>query len=111
MSLQDLVRQIRPANMHVVHGFRRDCDGWNYSVSAAECVEGTLADPNHFRETGSGMDAPDEIPCGSVKAWFDTYTPGRLSRLIGWHLREVRTVANLTVYELHYKGGVMAWTN
>lgn len=62
---------IRPANMRVTHGirnFRRLIV--DLSVSAVECVEETLADPLMVRESGSGMDAPEDIPTGSVKAFF-----------------------------------------
>jgi hypothetical protein len=69
----------RPANMRTVHGIR--CDVFNddgvhregpaYSVSVAQCVEETLVDGQFVRISGGGMDAPNDIPLGSVKAMFD----------------------------------------
>jgi hypothetical protein len=62
----------RPANMRTVHGvridgeFRRD----THSVSCVQCVEDRLLDAQFVRESGGGMDAPEDLPLGSVKAMF-----------------------------------------
>lgn len=80
--MRDLIAKIRPSNMRITTGLRVVI-----SVSAAECVEETLSDPNLVRESGSGMDAPEWIPAGSVKAWFE---PPRMRNLIGFCQREVK---------------------
>lgn len=60
---------IRPANMHLTHGLRGSIV--DMSVSAASCIEDTLADSQMVRESGAGMDAPEDLPVGSVKAFFN----------------------------------------
>jgi len=60
---------IRPANMRTSHGLRPVLIV-SMSVSSAMCIEDELADPLMVRESGAGMDAPEEIPVGSVKAFF-----------------------------------------
>jgi len=63
----------RPANMRTVHGIR-DADEFRrsgtHSVSCVRCVEDRLVDAQFVRESGGGMDAPDDLPIGSVKAMF-----------------------------------------
>ena len=63
---------MRPANMRITHGLR-----FNLSVSNVECVEDKLINPWMVRETGAGMDAPAELPTGSVKAFFTELSGGR----------------------------------
>lgn len=70
---------IRPANMRTSHGMHDPKYRHGYSVSAAWCVEETHADDHNVRVSGGGMDAPEEIPVGSVKACF---WDGRLTGLI-----------------------------
>jgi hypothetical protein len=41
------------------------------SVSAVKCVEDIHLDLLMVAASGSGMDAPEEIPTGSVKAFFE----------------------------------------
>jgi hypothetical protein len=66
-----LAGTIRPANMRTTHGIRGEQDSrWRYSVSAVRCVEDALADDQFVRVSGGGMDAPEEMPVGSVKAFF-----------------------------------------
>ncbi|RQM44551.1 hypothetical protein EHZ19_28290 [Paraburkholderia bannensis] len=63
----------RPANMRTVHGVRGNDEFPRvgaYSVSCVHCVEEYLFDGQFVRESGGGMDAPEEIPIGSVKAMF-----------------------------------------
>jgi hypothetical protein len=69
----------RPANMRTVHGIRSDVTNYDgsyredraHSVSVALCVEETLLDGQFVRISGGGMDAPEDLPLGSVKAMFD----------------------------------------
>lgn len=65
-----LFDSIRPANMRVTHGLHAARSVIDLSVASAACVEGRLSDPFMVRESGAGMDAPEEIPTGSVKAFF-----------------------------------------
>lgn len=63
--------EIRPANMRITHGLQ--FPGANriaMSVSAVECIEDSLADPQQARESGAGMDAPEQLPTASLKAFF-----------------------------------------
>jgi hypothetical protein len=67
--------------MRTTHGIR-DAQGsrWHYSVSAVRCVEEALADDQFVRVSGGGMDAPEDLPIGSVKAffnWRDSVTSGQ----------------------------------
>lgn len=73
---------IRPANMRITTGLHG-----TLTVSAAFCVEELLADPDMVRETGAGMDAPDWMPAGSIKAFF---APPEMKKLIGFCQREVK---------------------
>ena len=41
-----------------------------HSVASVECVEELLIDSWYARESGAGMDAPCDLPVGSVKAFF-----------------------------------------
>jgi hypothetical protein len=68
---------IRPANMRTTHGVRHPCPKVlrGYSVSAVQCVEDILLDHFATAISGSGMDAPVNLPVGSVKAFFNI-TPG-----------------------------------
>jgi hypothetical protein len=71
--------RFRPANMRTVHGIRCDVfnddgehrEGHSYSVSCVQCVEETLVDGQFVRISGGGLDAPNDIPLGSVKTTFD----------------------------------------
>jgi hypothetical protein len=84
----------RPANMRTVHGvridgeFRRD----THSVSCVQCVEDHLLDAQFVRESGGGMDAPEELPLGSVKAvfWDESNGASTYSRLTGLCQRTYR---------------------
>lgn len=83
--LSTALSRLRPANMRTVHGLRhthpRGCLG--LSVSSAECVEELLADPWMCRETGAGMDAPQDMPTGSIKAFFGDNGYGQQTRFFG----------------------------
>jgi hypothetical protein len=61
--------EIRSANMRTAHGLRCN-DGSQMSVSASRCIEEYHADHHFVRESGSGMDAPESLPTGSLKAFF-----------------------------------------
>lgn len=69
MELAKMQAEIRPTNMRMCHGLRGGCWG-EISTSATECMD-ACADPWMARESGSGMDAPDRSPAGSVKAFVD----------------------------------------
>ena len=75
-----LHRSIRPANPRTVHGLRSSRLG-AISVSAGAAFEDTHADPFGYRLTGMGMDAPEDIPLGSLKAGFAHPFPGSPSKL------------------------------
>ena len=72
------VNSIRPANMRTVHGIMNPNEPsgmftrkrGEHSVSAVMVTEEVLADPLQCSATGSGMDAPEDLPTGSVKAFF-----------------------------------------
>lgn len=69
------MQKIRPANMRTTHGIRHQEAGNSfarrgYSVSAVQCVEDQHLDHLDTASSGSGMDAPVELPIGSVKAFF-----------------------------------------
>jgi hypothetical protein len=69
----------RPANMRTVHGIRNDDEyrrTGDHSVSCVECVENYLFDGHFVRESGGGLDAPEDLPRGSVKAMFVDETNG-----------------------------------
>lgn len=81
----DAVRKsIRPANMRRVIGLcchRKanifsDVRWASFNTSAALCMFGLLSDPTDAALSGGGMDAPDDLPTGSVKAFFDTLPSG-----------------------------------
>ncbi|PTE02674.1 hypothetical protein [Pandoraea apista] len=75
----------RPANMRTVHGIRHENRHiQSYSVSCVECVEDRLLDESFVRISGAGMDAPDDLPIGSVKACFSDigYPTYRLTGII-----------------------------
>jgi hypothetical protein len=72
---------IRPANMRTVRGI-----AGGYSVSAVRCVEDIHLDHYGTAASGSGMDAPDDLPAGSIKAWFN---PPEMARYIGHCQRTV----------------------
>jgi hypothetical protein len=64
----------RPANMRTVHGIRDDDEfrrSGDHSVSCVRCAEDRLIDGQFVRESGGGMDAPEDLPLGSVKALLD----------------------------------------
>jgi len=70
--------EIRPANMRRTHGLQfPSFPGGTMTVSAVACVEDALADPIQARESGAGMDAPEELPTGSVKAFFNGHDNAR----------------------------------
>ena len=69
MSITELNSKIRPANMRVSHGINSDMGP--YSVAASRFTEEYLLDHFGTAASGSGMDAPEELPVGSVKAFFD----------------------------------------
>lgn len=62
--------EIRPANMRRTRGLQTKDGRFCLSVSSVACVEESLVDPWGIREGGAGMDAPEDIPTGSVKAFF-----------------------------------------
>lgn len=72
-------KTIRPANMRTVHGVMSPNEWFDayqarravHSVSAVMATEEVLVDPRQCAASGSGMDAPEEIPTGSVKAFFN----------------------------------------
>lgn len=68
--MRDTIVKIRPANMRTSHGLRGNNISGQMSVSSVACVEDVLADPYQARESGAGMDAPSNMPAGSVKAFF-----------------------------------------
>ncbi|MBR8376502.1 hypothetical protein KDW20_12010 [Burkholderia cenocepacia] len=73
--------EIRPANMRTSHGLHGPKYRYGYSVSSVQCVEETLADNHDVRVSGGGMDAPEDIPTGSVKACFwDRQLTGLIQR-------------------------------
>lgn len=81
----NLVAAIRPSNMRTVHRLRLSGQGiGEHSTSAAQCAEDSLADPWGARASGGGMDAPDELPAGSVKAFVGMHS----SRAIGFCQRD-----------------------
>lgn len=71
MSIADLVAGIRPANMRLTRGLRVANGKTTYSTPTAMCVEGRYFDAWGCASTGAGMDAPEDIPTGSVKAFFE----------------------------------------
>ena len=73
---------IRPSNTRTVHGLRGAFLGQS-SSSAAEFAD-CLADVSNAAITGGGMDAPDLMPAGSVKAFRH-----ESGRCIGWCQRDV----------------------
>lgn len=56
--------------MRTAHGLCDPKYRHGYSVSCVRCLEETHADDHNVRTSGGGMDAPEEIPTGSVKACF-----------------------------------------
>lgn len=83
ITISKFTESIRPANMRTVHHVRyceeRPYLRAGYSVSAVQCVETTHIDPFNTAASGSGMDAPEHLPVGSIKAFFDG------DDLSGWH--------------------------
>ena len=73
---------IRPSNTRTVHGLRGAVT-WQNSSSAAEFAD-HLVDICDAVITGGGMDAPDLMPAGSVKAFRH-----ESGRCIGWCQRHV----------------------
>lgn len=69
MSILKLHSKTRPANMRRAHGIKSD--DRPYSVAASISTEDYLLDHLGTAASGSGMDAPEDIPIGSVKAFFD----------------------------------------
>ena len=61
------IASIRPSNTRTVHGLRSAVP-WQNSSSAAEFAD-YLVDVSNAAITGGGMDAPDLMPAGSVKAF------------------------------------------
>ena len=70
--IQLLVAAIRPSNMRTAHSLLGGGTTHTLSVSAVACVEELHTDPYGAAVSGSGMDAPDLMPAGSVKA-FPSY--------------------------------------
>jgi hypothetical protein len=75
------MQRIRPANMRTTHGIQHLEGGSalptrGYSVSAVQCVEGEHLDHLGVAASGGGMDAPEELPIGSVKAFFREHSSG-----------------------------------
>lgn len=74
----------RPANMLTVHGIRDEGEIRNgfgrHSVSCVQCIEAMLHDGYFVRISGGGMDAPEDLPLGSVKAMFFDDHNGRKQR-------------------------------
>lgn len=84
---------IRPANMRTTHGIQHASGSstlpWRgYSVSAVQSVEDHHLDHLGVAASGSGMDAPDDLPVGSVKAFFNR-TPGDALVAFGFCQRTV----------------------
>lgn len=79
--------KIRPTNMHLVHGIRDltpvadlfadDLTRNPYSCSATMVADDRRYDPFMAAESGAGMDAPSELPTGSIKAFFEYDENGR----------------------------------
>lgn len=63
-----MVSLIRPAHMRTTHGI--GSGGGDYSVSAVMVIEDVLLDHFGTASSGSGMDAPEDLPIGSIKAFF-----------------------------------------
>lgn len=61
---------IRPANMRVTHGIHQ-ANSRPYSVSATIHTEDYHLDHLGTAASGSGMDAPENAPTGSIKAFFN----------------------------------------
>ncbi|MCA8324063.1 hypothetical protein [Burkholderia cepacia] len=75
---------IRPANMRTAHGLRDPKYRHGSSVSCVWCLEETHADNHNVRLSGGGMDAPEDIPIGSVKACFwERQLTGLIQRTTG----------------------------
>ena len=74
---------IRPSNTRTVHGLRSGTPLLQNSSSAAECCD-HLADTYDAALLGGGMDAPDQMPAGSVKAFRN-----ELGHCIGWCQHDV----------------------
>lgn len=73
-KINSLTAKIRPSNMRGCHGLRTiGEDGRtlnkNLSVPSAFCTDEFL-DPHGYAFSGFGMDAPDMLDAGSVKAFF-----------------------------------------
>lgn len=90
MILMDMVARIRPANMRSTHGLRMENSKLTYSTPAVLCVEGRFCDTWDCAHTGSGMDAPEDIPTGSVKAFFENNGSNNYTRCFGFCQRTVR---------------------
>lgn len=76
-TIHQMMADIRPANMRLVHGLNslgmRGRHIHAYSASAAESRTDDRFgqfDPTHAAVLGAGMDAPTELPTGSVKAFI-----------------------------------------
>jgi hypothetical protein len=72
--------KIRPANMRVTHGIHQHRSR-PYSVSATIHTEETHVDHYGTAASGSGMDAPETLPTGSIKAFF---SPPNMKTCIGF---------------------------
>ncbi len=73
MDYSQAISVIYPTNMRTAHGLRSIADV--ISVSAVRRVEDIHLDPFFFASSGSGMDAPEELPAGSIKAFVSGNTP------------------------------------
>lgn len=88
-NIPDLAKAIRPANMRTAHGLR-SLGQFSLSVSAAHVTEDTLADPHGVAASGSGLDAPEDLPTGSVKAFFTDHGTGQFRHVFGFCQRTTR---------------------
>jgi len=74
--IQQLINSMRPANMHTTHGLIHQISSSrihiDLSVSANRFTENFLTDPHSVASSGAGMDAPETLPSGSIKAFFDS---------------------------------------
>lgn len=76
--------EIRPANMRRTHGLQTKDGRFSLSVSSTAYAEERLSDPWMCRESGTGMDAPGDIPTGSVKAFFGNDGNNNYTRCFGF---------------------------
>ena len=82
MTSPSRAASIRPSNTRTVHGLRGAFLEQS-SCSAAEFAD-HLADVSSAAVSGGGMDAPDLMPAGSIKAFRN-----KSGRCVGWCQRDI----------------------